>query len=147
DGSTADTEKVLKPYGDRLRHFREANRGPSAARNLGVCHATAGWISIQDSDDICAPHHLKPLYGFVEKNPDCRMVFANRSDLDDAGAKGNTIIPRQKAKRLVEKGVELTDLFSTSIVRLQADLLSKKAFFAVGGLDENLLIAMDMDLT
>jgi len=146
DGSTDDTEKVLKSYGDHLRHFRQENRGPSAARNLGVHHATASWISIQDSDDFCAPNHLKTLYGFVEKNPDCGMVFANGSYLDYPGPKGKTIVPREKSKRLAEKGVELTDLFSTSIVRLQAALLSKKAFLAVGGLDEDLRIAMDLDL-
>jgi glycosyltransferase involved in cell wall biosynthesis len=146
DGSTDDTEKVLKSYGDRLRYFREENRGPSAARNLGIYHASASWISIQDSDDICAPNHLKTLFGFVEKNPDYGMVFANGSYLDDPGPNGKTIIPREKSKRLAEKGVELTDLFSTSIVRLQAALLSKEAFLSIGGLDETLRICMDLDL-
>jgi glycosyltransferase involved in cell wall biosynthesis len=146
DGSTDDTEKVLKSYGDRLRHVREENRGPSAARNLGVYHATASWISIQDSDDICAPNHLKTLYGFVEKNPDCGMVFANGRYLDDPGPKGKTIIPREKSKRMAERGVGLTDLFSTSIVRFQAALLSKEALLSIGGLDETLRICMDLDL-
>lgn len=146
DGSTDDTEKVLKSYGDRLRYFRQENRGPSAARNLGIHHACARWISIQDSDDICAPNHLKTLFGFVEKNPDCGMVFANGSYLDDPGPKGKTIIPREKSERMAERGVELTDLFSTSIVRLQAALLSKEAFLSIGGLDETLRICMDLDL-
>ena len=146
DGSTDDTEKVLKSYGDRVRYFRQENRGPSAARNLGIRHARASWISIQDSDDICAPNHLKTLFGFVEKNPDCGMVFANGNYLDDPGPKGKTIIPREKSKRMAERGVELADLFSTSIVRLQAALLSKEAFLSIGGLDETLRICMDLDL-
>jgi glycosyltransferase involved in cell wall biosynthesis len=146
DGSTDDTEKVLKSYGDRVRYFRQENRGPSAARNLGIRRARASWISIQDSDDICAPNHLKTLFGFVEKNPDCGMVFANGSYLDDPGPKGKTIIPREKSKRMAERGVELADLFSTSIVRLQAALLSKEAFLGIGGLDETLRICMDLDL-
>jgi len=146
DGSTDDTEKVLKSYGDRVRYFRQENRGPSAARNLGIRHARTSWISIQDSDDICAPNHLKTLFGFVQKNPDCGMVFANGSYLDDPGPKGKTIIPREKSKRMAERGVELADLFSTSIVRLQAALLSKEAFLSIGGLDETLRICMDLDL-
>ena len=144
DGSTDDTEQVLKSYGDRLRYLRQENRGPSAARNFGVSHARASWISIQDSDDICAPDHLETLYSFVEKSPDLGMVFANGAYIDDPG--GKTIIPQAKSKRLAENGVELRDLFSTSIVRLQAALLSKKALLAIGGLDENLRIAMDLDL-
>ncbi len=146
DGSTDDTEKVLKSYGDRVRYFRQENRGPSAARNLGIRHARASWISIQDSDDICAPNHLKTLFGFVQKNPDCGMVFANGSYLDDPGPKSKTIIPREKSKRMAERGVELADLFNTSIVRLQAALLSKEGFLSIGGLDETLRICMDLDL-
>ena len=144
DGSTDDTEAALKSYGDRLRYFRQENRGPSAARNFGVTQARAAWISIQDSDDICAPDHLEILYRCAERNPDLGMVFANGAYIDDPG--GKNIIPQKKSKRLAEKGVRLSDLFSTSIVRLQAALLSKKAFLAVGGLDESLRIAMDLDL-
>ena len=144
DGSTDDTERALQSYGDRLRYFRQANRGPSAARNFGVAQALASWISIQDSDDLCAPDHLETLYNFVKENPDVGMVFANGSYIDDPG--GKTIIPREKSKRLAEKGVQLHDLFSTSIVRLQAALLSKAALLSIGGLDENLRIAMDLDL-
>ncbi|HEX2260861.1 MAG TPA: glycosyltransferase [Candidatus Binatia bacterium] len=146
DGSTDDTEEVLKSYGDHLHFLRQENRGPSAARNLGISHARAAWISIQDSDDLCAPDHLETLYSFVEKKPDIGMVFANGAYLDDRGPTRKTIIPRAKSKRLANNGVELTDLFTTSIVRLQAALLSKKAFFAIGGLDENLRISMDLDL-
>jgi glycosyltransferase involved in cell wall biosynthesis len=146
DGSTDDTEKVLKSYGDRLRFLRQENRGPSAARNLGISFARASWISIQDSDDICAPSHLETLYRFVEKNPDVGMVFANGAYVDDPGPKGKTIIPREKSKRMAERGVELTDLFRTSIVRLQAALLSKEALLSIGGLDETLRICMDLDL-
>lgn len=144
DGSTDDTEQVLQSYGDRLRYLRQENRGPSAARNFGVANARASWISIQDSDDLCAPDHLETLYSFVEKKPALGMVFANGAYIDDP--RGKTIIPQEKSKRLAEKGVELQDLFSTSIVRLQAALLSKEALLAVGGLDESLRIAMDLDL-
>ena len=146
DGSTDNTEEALKSYGDRLCYLRQENRGPSAARNLGISHARASWISIQDSDDICAPNHLKTLFGFVEKKPDVGMVFANGAYLDDPGPKGKTIIPREKSKRMAERGVELTDLFNTSIVRLQAALLSKEALLGIGGLDETLRISMDLDL-
>ncbi len=144
DGSTDDTEEVLKSYRDRLRYIRQENRGPSAARNLGIRHARASWISIQDSDDICAPDHLETLYNVVQRRPDLAMVFANGAYLNDPN--GKTIIAPQKSKRLADKGVELIDLFSVSIVRLQAALLSREALLAIGGLDEELRIAMDLDL-
>jgi glycosyltransferase involved in cell wall biosynthesis len=59
DGSTDGTEAVVRSYGPTLRYIRQENRGPSAARNLGIQNARANWISIQDSDDICTPDHWK----------------------------------------------------------------------------------------
>src|SRR5207244_748268 len=43
--------------------------------------------------------------------------------------------------------VRLVDLFEKSIVRLQAALISKSSYDAVGGHDENLRICMDLDLS
>jgi len=147
DGSTDNTKELLKPYGDQLRYLRQENRGASAARNLGVQHARAGWISIQDSDDVCAPDHLETLWSAVQKQPEIGMVFANGAYLDDPDPDGKLIIPRKKSERLAKNGVALNDLFATSIVRLQAALLSKQAFLEIGGLDEELRICMDLDLS
>src|SRR5688572_4219041 len=71
DGSTDETEKCLEPYRERIRYLYQDNSGPSAARNAGVKLARAGWISIQDSDDLCAPNHLATLYRYVESHPEC----------------------------------------------------------------------------
>ena len=46
DGSTDDTPELLKSYGDRIRILCQENRGPAAARNLGIRHARGRWISI-----------------------------------------------------------------------------------------------------
>ena len=146
DGSTDGTAELLKSYGDRLRHFYQENRGPSAARNLGVRHARGRWISIQDSDDLCAPDHLEILYGFAAKNPDCGMVFANGAYLGGPEHNRDTIIPLNKSHRLAQNGVRLVDLFDKSIVRLQAALIPKQSLEAIGGHDESLRICMDLDL-
>ena len=146
DGSTDQTRELLASYGDRIRSYYQENRGPSAARNLGVRHARGKWIAIQDSDDICASDYLENLYGFVEKQPDVGMVFANGAYLGGPEHNRDTIIPKEKSARLAAGGVMLADLFDKSIVRLQAALVSKEAYWAVGGLDENLRISMDLDL-
>jgi glycosyltransferase involved in cell wall biosynthesis len=146
DGSTDDTKRSLKPYETRLRYLHQENRGPSAARNLGVRHALAPWISIQDSDDLCTPNHLQCLYGYIKDHADCGMVFANGAYLGGPEHNRDWIIPTSKSRRLVTEGVQLMDLFEKSIVRLQAALISKAAYEAVGGHDESLRICMDLDL-
>ena len=147
DGSTDETRRVVAPYGSRVRYFYQENRGPSAARNLGARNASASWISIQDSDDLCLPNHLETLYGYANKHPESGMVFANGSYLGGPAHDRETIIPAAKSRRLAEQGVRLEDLFDKSIVRLQAALISKHCYDDVGGHDESLRISMDLDLT
>lgn len=147
DGSTDGTAAVVQSYGDRVRYFHQENRGPSAARNLGVRHASGSWISIQDSDDLCAPDHLETLYGYAQSHPDCGMVFANGAYLGGPEHHRDTIISSAKSRRLAEQGVRLEDLFDKSIVRLQAALISKACYDALQGHDESLRISMDLDLS
>ena len=55
DGSTDDSLEQLKKlakYDRRLKVFHQENRGASAARNLGLDHATGDYIAFLDSDDL-----------------------------------------------------------------------------------------------
>ena len=70
DGSTDDTRKVVRSYGDRIQYLYQENHGPSAARNLGVRYSRAPWISFQDSDDLCARNHLRTLYDYARDHED-----------------------------------------------------------------------------
>jgi glycosyltransferase involved in cell wall biosynthesis len=146
DGSTDNTREVLRAYANRIRYLYQENRGPSSARNLGVHHARGRWIAIQDSDDLCAIDYLESLYEFACNHEDCGMIFANGGYLDRKERHRGPIIPSEKSHRLFQEGIRLTDLFEKSIVRLQASLISKECYDAVGGHDESLRIAMDLDL-
>jgi glycosyltransferase involved in cell wall biosynthesis len=146
DGSTDQTRETLRAYGSRVRYFYQDNRGPSAARNLGIREARGRWIAIQDSDDLAAPDHLDALVDFMNGHPGAGMVFANGSYLEGKEHNRETIIPRKKSERLAREGIHLADLFDKSIVRLQASLISKECLDAVGGHDESLRICMDLDL-
>lgn len=146
DGSTDRTPDVLKGYGDRIRFFRQENRGPSAARNLGVRHARGRWIAFQDSDDLSAPDHLQSLFDFIQTRLDHGLVFANGGYLAGPQHDRKTIIPPAKSRRLAGSSVTLRDLFDKSIFRLQASLVEKSAFESVGGFDENIRVGEDLDL-
>lgn len=147
DGSTDETREVVASYGTRVQFIYQENRGPSAARNLGVRNASGEWISFQDSDDLCLSGHLETLFGYVRQHPELGMVFANGGYVGGQEHGRETIIPEAKSRRLAEKGVRLADLFDKSIVRLQAALISKRCYDELGGHDEDLRISMDLDLT
>lgn len=53
DGSTEDLSRVIQQFRGtlpRLEHLRQPNRGPAAARNLGIAHATSDVVLFLDSD-------------------------------------------------------------------------------------------------
>ena len=147
DGSTDGTRSLFQTYPSRVSYLYQENRGPSAARNLGVRHARAPWIAFQDSDDLSERHHLATLYAYANEHPECGMIFANGAYLGGPYRKRQTIIPETKSRRLAHDGVRLVDLFEKSVVRLQASLIPKEAYLAVGGHDESLRICMDLDLS
>ena len=52
DGSTDGTLEYLKSLGQRVQVLQQGNRGPGAARNLGVKSAKGNYIAFLDSDDV-----------------------------------------------------------------------------------------------
>lgn len=61
DGSTDDTERVIKSIDDpRMRYIRiEENHGANHARNVGVQNAKGDYIAFNDSDDEWLPDKLQ----------------------------------------------------------------------------------------
>ncbi len=147
DGSTDQTQEVLKSYGGQIRSFSQKNSGAPAARNVGIRQARGRWIAIQDSDDLCSPEHLETLFGYVHRNPNVGMVFANGAYLGGPKHGHDTIIPGKKSHRMAREGVRLRDFFDKSIFRYQAALISKERLDSIGGLDERLRICDDLDLS
>ena len=70
DGSTDNTEKIIKKYTDeRIKYYKNDNHGIGYTRNFGINKATGKYIMFLDSDD------------YVEKNI-CEELF-NKAEKDD----------------------------------------------------------------
>ena len=77
DGSTDGTVDCLRGLGGRVKLLRQENRGPGAARNLGIEHARGEYIAFLDSDDLWFPWTLKTYAAIVEKTGSPAFISGN----------------------------------------------------------------------
>jgi glycosyltransferase involved in cell wall biosynthesis len=62
EASTDDTARmVASEFPDVKIVHNEAPRGPGAARNIGIGHASGDWLFFWDDDDLMHPSHLEEL--------------------------------------------------------------------------------------
>ena len=113
DGSTDGTAALLAGLGDQVRTVRQPNRGPAAARNLGIDLARGNVIAFQDVDDLWAPGALISLLSYLDDHPEVDIVqgLIQRLMLARNGAEG-----AQRAYRPFGKPYQYISLGSPSIV-------------------------------
>jgi len=81
DGSTDDTEKVVKNFNcEIIKYIRhDKNKGLSAARNTGIRVAKGDYMAFQDSDDEWMPEKLeKQIRAFETASPAVGIVYTGR---------------------------------------------------------------------
>lgn len=65
DGSTDNSADICQEFlrnDERIKYFHQNNAGVSAARNLGLTHATGQYIFFMDSDDTIGKEFLETSY-------------------------------------------------------------------------------------
>lgn len=77
DRSSEIAKNYVRRYPERLRYVDfpgHANRGMSAARNLGIRHSTGQFIAFIDSDDRWRPDKLAEQVALIDSMPDAGVV-------------------------------------------------------------------------
>lgn len=145
DGSADGTAEVIlsRQRGDpRMRLIQIPHGGPSAARNAGISQARGRYIALLDGDDRWRPAFLARQVALIESlPPDVGMVFCRTRSISENGIPIK--IHWQRAGRYD---------FDEFLVRNNpaghgSSLLIRASCFAdVGGFDESLPFAEDLDM-
>jgi len=77
DGSTDGSAEIAQSYAD-VHYFRQENRGPGAARNIGIEASRGEFVAFVDSDDVVLPHKLSAQVGYLLDHPDVTATLGRQ---------------------------------------------------------------------
>lgn len=143
DGSTDGTAEALAAaFGDRIVYVRQSNAGVSAARNRGLALARGRFLTLLDSDDEWLPDKTRLQREWLDAHPDFGMVLC---DVERVGPDGARIDVLSRRRALPEDGFVLGHLLRDPALVPASVMLRREVHAAVGGFDESLATAEDLD--
>ena len=136
DGSTDNTEQILKPYlqDSRINYVKKENSGQAHSLNVGVSHAKGEFIVFLDSDDEAYPNWLQTVSDNLKDDTGILCVGAIRKFPD-----GTTIEEDMNVFRLFGKVWKLKFTCGSLFIR-------RNIFNAIGGYDAGLKANIQTDL-
>jgi glycosyltransferase involved in cell wall biosynthesis len=164
DGSTDITLEIARQHASRdgrIRAFRTANAGASAARNFGYLQTDrrSRFVTFMDSDDVWLPHALETLYEAASADPLAAGAHALAEMIDahgcplEPGAYSDTGRRRLgvRGKTLqawsVDEPTDFAVLINGNVLFPPGLLLVRRSIYeTVGRFDESLRAAEDWDM-
>ncbi|MCJ2183835.1 glycosyltransferase family 2 protein [Novosphingobium sp. 1949] len=146
DGAPDDVASAVAPYlrDRRIRFLTCANRGVSAARNTAIGACSAPLIALLDGDDTFAPDYLAHTLPPLESEPTVRLVTCN-ARIFGAVERETLILPdtQQRGTRFT---ASLAQVLDRSFNVYIGTTFRRADFDAIGGFDESMTQAEDLDL-
>lgn len=85
DGSEDGTSEIVKKYEPKVKYIYQSNKGPSAARNLGMDLAKGEYLAFLDADDTYEPTKIEKQVMILNTYPDVDVVYADANMMDVNG--------------------------------------------------------------
>lgn len=142
DGSIDSTLDILNKIQDpRVKVFSFPNSGLSASRNRGIELACGKFVSFIDADDLWTLDKLEDQKNALQENPDVAVVYSWTDFVDESGNLLGYGI------RQTVNGYVFPDLLMFYFIGSGSNaLIRKHVFDTVGGFDETLTSAEDLDM-
>jgi glycosyltransferase involved in cell wall biosynthesis len=143
DGSpdTAELEKVLAAYGDKIVYIRQENKRAAGARNTAIASAKGEFLAFLDSDDYWLPDHLAHQMKLFEQDPSLDFVYCDGMvDTPEGSRSFMEMCPSHGMATFEALVVERCQIPVSTVVARKA-ALAKASFF-----DETLARCDDYDM-
>lgn len=140
NGSTDDTEEMIKSLFPQIKILREKKLGVSAARNKGIMASKGDWIALLDSDDEWYATKLeRQISSYLNSLGSLRLIHTN-----EVWKKNNLLVNQMKKHKKMGGDIFLKCL-SLCCISPSSALIKKDVFKDFGYFDENLPACEDYD--
>ena len=144
DGSTDASLKILEAYAakdKRIRLTSRENQGISRTRNELLAKAKGKFIAVMDSDDIALPDRFARQIEFLQRESDVVCVGGARELIDEKG-RLLTYIEDPEHNDQIQQLL----LAGHCCICQSSAMIRRSALLKVGGYDESMHPAEDLDL-
>ena len=142
DGSCDATRKVVEEFENRntpLKYYYQENKGPAAARNLGIEKSECDFIAFLDSDDHFHKKKIEKQYCELQKNSDY-LISHTYEKWYRRGVHLN-----QKKIHIPRHGMIFDHCLQLCAVGMSTVMVRKELFDKVGLFDESFRCCEDYD--
>jgi len=100
DGSTDNTEEIIKRYKDKIRYYKKENGGVATALNLAIEKAEGEYISWLSHDDIYYPDKIESQISYLhDQNISRAIIFG---DVMLISSSGDKIADKRMSERCIK---------------------------------------------
>lgn len=146
DGSSDRTLEILNEYKEKISVFCQKNSGAAAARNEGVNKATGDLIAFLDSDDIWHAQKLEIQASFFEVDPDLDISSTGFNSLHESNYSEHLVSQKLTTADIRTKSLGFNKIFIHPFLATPTVIIKKTVFLTLGGFNESLITAEDVDL-
>ncbi|WP_368914566.1 glycosyltransferase [Exiguobacterium acetylicum] len=144
DGSTDDTENILKNYKDSIKYVYKENGGKSTAINVGMSLVSGKYVCILDDDDIALSKKIELQVRKFQKNKNLGLIHTSATYFKEVD-KDFIHLGMYDANKFNKKNALdlhlLGNIFFTPTV-----MVRKECYDKVGSWDETMIRAQDYDM-
>lgn len=139
DGSTDNSEEVVRAFGAKVLYEKQSHRGVSAARNRGLALAKGEAVAYLDADDCFYPEKVEKQVELFKENPKLGVVYSGWKLVRD----GDFVVMFTKIPDTNHRLVD--ELATHTLFASSSPMITRRAMQKVGGFDESMTHCEDRE--
>jgi len=139
DGSTDNTGKIVKSFGNKVKYYFQEKKGVSAARNMGLNLSEGQYVAFLDSDDLWKKDKVSIQMNFMKTFSKAMVCYTEEVWI----RRGVFVNPKEKHKKY--SGWIFDKVLPLCLLSLSSAFFRREVFNKVGNFDERLPACEDYD--